>query len=291
MSFCSSLGASPYPVSEHQLSKFVAFMYQEGLSAGTMKSYLAAVRHAQIALGLGDPVMGRMPHLQYVLKGARRSMAGGTKRTRLPITPEILKRLRRTWERPPVRADASMLWAAATLCFFGFLHTGEAVFPSDSGFDPRYHLAYGDVRVNSPQNPSWMEVHIKRSKCDQFAEGVKLVIGTTGSDLCPVAAMLGFLVQRGNAPGALFLFKDGSPLTRARFVSALRSALAESGFDPSLYAGHSFRVGAATTAALRGLQDSLIKTLGRWNSSAYMVYIRTPQSTLASVAKSLVSHM
>ena len=46
-------------------------MYQEGLSAGTMKSYLAAMRHAQIALGLGDPVMVWMPQLQYVLKGCR----------------------------------------------------------------------------------------------------------------------------------------------------------------------------------------------------------------------------
>ena len=95
-------------------------MYQEGLSAGTMKSYLSAVRHAQIALGLGNLVMVRMPQLQYVLKGARRRLAERAKRIRLPITPEILQRLRRAWERLPVRADASMLWAAATLCYFGF---------------------------------------------------------------------------------------------------------------------------------------------------------------------------
>ena len=179
---------------EHQLSKFVAFMYQEGLSAGTMRSYLAAIRHRQIAMGLGDPVMVRMPQLQYVLRGARRRLAGGPKRTRLPITPEILQQLKKSWEGHPIRADASMLWAAATLCFFAFLRTGEAVAPSVSRFDSRYHLAYGEVRVNSIHNPSWMEVHIKRSKCDQFAEGIKLVIGATCSDLCPVAAMLGYLV-------------------------------------------------------------------------------------------------
>ena len=69
MSFCSAIASSPYPVTEHQLSKFVAFMYQEGLSAGTMKTYLAAVRHAQISMGLGDPLMVRMPQLQYVLRG------------------------------------------------------------------------------------------------------------------------------------------------------------------------------------------------------------------------------
>ena len=77
MAFSSSIEASPYPVSEHHLSKFLTFVYQEGLSAGTMKSYLAAVRHAQIAMGLGDPAMVSMPHLQYVLRGTRQTLGGG----------------------------------------------------------------------------------------------------------------------------------------------------------------------------------------------------------------------
>ena len=280
---------SPYPVSERGLSAFVAFLYQQGLSAATMKYYLAAVRYAQIVIGLGDPVMTSMPQLQYVLKGARRNLAGRPRRTRLPITPEILRLLQASWERLPSRADAVMLWAASTLCFFAFLRMGEAVVPSDGGFDPRLHLAYGDVRVDSTLDPSWMEVVIKRSKCDQFGAGVTLSVGTTGTGLCPVAAMLGYLVQRGSAPGPLFRFSDGHSLTRVRFVSCIRTALGDSGMDPSLYAGHSFRVGAATTAALRGLQDSLIKTLGRWESSAYQLYIRTPRSTLTAVARSLVS--
>ena len=263
-------------------------MYQQGLSAATMKSYLAAVRHAQIALGLGDPAMVKMPQLQYVLRGARRNLAGRPGRTRLPITPEILRQLRRIWERHPSRNDAIMLWAAATLCFFAFLRMGEAVVPSDSGFDARYHLTYDDVRFNSSCSPSWMEVRIKRSKCDQFSRGVTLSVGATGTDICPVASMLGYMVQRGSSHGPLFLFSDGRPLTRDRFVSSLRKALSECGINPTLYAGHSFRVGAATTAALHGIQDSLIKTLGRWDSSAYMIYIRTPQSTLVSVAKLLV---
>ena len=95
------------------------------------------------------------------------------------------------------------------------------VVPSDTGFDPRFHLSYGDIPMNCVLNPSWMEVLIKRSKCDQFAQGVTSV-GSAGSDICPVVAMLGYLVQHGSAPGPLFLFADGRPLTRDRFVSAVR---------------------------------------------------------------------
>ena len=72
------------------------------------------------------------------------------------------------------------------------------------------------------------------------------------------------------------------------FVSAVRSALGLAAVDSSLYARHSFRIGAATTAAQRVIPDSLIKALGRWQSSAYTIYIRTPRETLCSVAQRLV---
>ena len=130
-----------------------------------------------------------------------------------------------------------------------------------------------------------MVVHIERSKCDLFVEWVKLVVEATDSDLCAVALMLGYLVQRGSSQGPLFLFKDGHLQTHDCLVLALRSALVESGITPSLYTDHSFYLGAATTAVLQGLQDSLINTKGGGlASSAYMVYIRTLQSTLVSVA-------
>lgn len=45
----------PFPVNGPGLAAFVASLYIEGLAAGTVKSYLAAVCHAQIAVGLGDP--------------------------------------------------------------------------------------------------------------------------------------------------------------------------------------------------------------------------------------------
>ena len=52
------------------------------------------------------------------------------------------------------------------------------------------------------------------------------------------------------------------------------------------YLGHSFRIGA--TAAAVGIPDHLIKTLGRWISYAYQIYIRTPTKVLACVASRMV---
>ena len=97
------------------------------------------------------------------------------------------------------------------------------------------------------------------------------------------------MVVYGHSPGPFFLFADSLYLTADRFVTALRSALWSAGTDDAHYAGHSFRIGAASTAAAKGIQESLIKTMGRWESSAYMLYIRTPRETLCAVAQTLMT--
>jgi hypothetical protein len=274
-------------VTEQVLAAFVAHLYTEKLAANTVKNYLAAVRHAQISLGMGDPQMGNMPRLEYVVKGLKRRVMPAQNRQRLPITPEILGQLKRVWQVGTDRRDMAMLWAAATMCFFGFLRLGEVVVPSDTGFDSSRHLTYTDVKVDSQAAPRYLEVRIKVSKTDPFRKGVSVFLGWTGGELCPVAAVLDYMVRRGPGDGPLFSFSDGRPLTRERFVTALRKALDQAGLNAAVYAGHSFRIGAATTAARKGIQDSLIKTLGRWESAAYTVYIRTPRETLCGVARSL----
>ena len=115
-------------------------------------------------------------------------------------------------------------------------------------------------------------------------KGVTIFLGATGSTLCPVNALLAYVDVRGQAPGPLFRFKDQQPLTRERLVSCLRTAISKAGFDPNLYAGHSFRIGAATAAHLNGVEDSTIMTLGKWKSDAYLRYIRTPKEQLAKLS-------
>ena len=71
------------------------------------------------------------------------------------------------------------------------------------------------------------------------------------------------------------LFKAGrfSPLSHTHVTDVLRQLLQQAGYDSHLYSSHSFRIGAVTTSAAAGLPPWLIKTLGRWNSNAYMTYI------------------
>ena len=119
--------------------------------------------------------------------------------------------------------------------------------------------------------------------------GVDLIIGKSGDNLCPVAAMLSFLAARGAGSGPLFQFSDCRYLTRDRLVSELRWILAAAYIDTSQYCGHSFRIGAATTAARAGVEDLLIKTMGKWELVAYLSYIRTSKDQLSAVTARLSS--
>ena len=47
------------------------------------------------------------------------------------------------------------------------------------------------------------------------------------------------------------------------------------------YAGQSFQVGAAISAAIAGNEDSTIQTLGRWQSAVFLEYIQLPHEHLA----------
>ena len=182
-----------------------------------------------------------------------------------------------------------MIWAASCMCFFWFLRSGEIVVPSSFHYDPNLHLSYGDVCLNDTTSPKFLAVHIKAPKTDPFRQGISIYLGKSGVDVCPVSAILAYMLSRVNQPGAFFAYASGQPLTRKLFVSSMRAALRSQGVYASTYCGHSFRIGAATAAAKNGVPDSLIKTMGRWESSAYTRYIRTPRQTLCMVAQSLVS--
>ena len=67
---------------------------------------------------------------------------------------------------------------------------------------------------------------------------------------------MSYLQTRQDCPGAFFLLSTGSIVTKPWFVEQIRSVLTSFGLPQDDYAGHSFRIGAATTAAQKGLEDS-----------------------------------
>ena len=272
-------------MSEAQLCYYAASLGEQGLMASSIRGYLSAVRQLQIRAGLPDPEVGKMPRLQQILKGVKtsRGREGRATQRKRPITGTVMKQLYAV-----VGSEDTMVWAACSVAFFGFLRTGEFTIPSQGAYDPKIHLNVGDVSADHPTNPQVIHIKLKKSKTDPCYQGRVIVLGRSGEELCPVRALMGYLRKRGMKTGALFIREGGEPLTKPQFVTWVREKLERIGYDPREYSGHSFRAGAATTAARAGVEDSIIKALGRWESSAYLIYVRLNPEDLRDIARRLV---
>ena len=85
----------------------------------------------------------------------------------------------------------------------------------------------------------------------------------------------------------LFLIPGKLPLSKTWFNHHLKQILIKSNLSPERYSAHSFRIGAATSAANQGISSSSLQQMGRWSSSAFTSYIRPDINTVLSNQRSL----
>ena len=172
--------------------------------------------------------------------------------------------------------DTVMHWAAFTLAFFGFLRDSEFTYSSP----PKHHQS----NFYPPDNQTVENRSVSpRYYLDHFEKPL--------TSLCSERSPRISVLQRNptNLHEPLFTLKNSEPLTRTVVNSNLRELLNQLGYVDKEYATHSFRIGAATTAAAANLPPWLIKTLGRCRSDCYELYIKTPRSIIDSVPKKLAS--
>ena len=142
-SFCN-----PFPLSEHLLRYFAAYLASQDLSPQTIKSYLSGLRSLQISMGLPDPRdQSSLPMLKQVQAGicwARAHKGTAGTRIRLPITVQVMANIKCTLFESS-NPEKLVIWAIACTAFFGFFRLGELLPGSASSFNPATDLAWGDV--------------------------------------------------------------------------------------------------------------------------------------------------
>ena len=289
--FCTQANVTQIPTSESTLSLFIAHLARTGLAHSTIKVYLSSIGNLHLSCNHHHEYRRSLtPRLEQILRGIKREQAcTRPARVRLPVTVDIMHSIYSILSKTPNQYQAIMLWAACCIAFFGFLRVGEMTVPTQTAFNDSVHLSLQDIALDSRSAPTIVWLTIKQSKTDPFREGARLCLGLTDSTVCPVKALLPYLALRGSDPGPLFCLENKTPLTRVHFKNLLSTTLRIAGFDDSLYNTHSFRIGAATSAKEVGISDAHIQLLGRWRSSTFQTYIRTPTTVLMRLSKQLVS--
>ena len=256
------------PIATPHLALFIAFLFDRNYASSTVSTYLSAIGYSHKLFGYGDP--SKIFFISQMLKGYGKLNSNID--SRLPITRPILHKLLNVSDvMIKSKYELCLFRAMCSLAFHAFLRVGEMTITNSFN-----HATLTVDNINKLVNTDNHVVSIKvtfvryKHSCNQ--PPFSLII-SRHSCFCPVQYLLDYLSLRGPAPGALFILK-GHPVTRQYFCSLLSTAIRLSGLNPSRYKGHSFRIGAASDAAERGLSDSQIRTLGRWKSNAFLRYIR-----------------
>lgn len=269
-------------INEDLLILFVTHCHQAlQFKFDTIKAYLAGIRYHYIKNNLGDP-LGNTLRLHYILRGIKKTQATVTIK-RLPITFKLLQHMCFTLTSPlgvfSPMLDL-MLSSIFLTAFYGFLRCGEFTCrqTSDSHF-----IRLCDINVF--KDWSQFTLFLRISKTDPFGKGVYINIFANNL-LYPVRTMVQYLEMRrsqgATSMSPLFVndFVSYKPLMRHTFIGFLKDLLSRIGLNNLDYNGHSFRIGAATSAAAAGVQDHVIQTLGRWSSDCFTRYIHTDPKTI-----------
>ena len=258
------------------------------MHSSTIRVYLAGINFI-IKLLTGAPHPCHLhPHVTLLLKGIKRHEPRQPP-SRQPLTASILAHcitvLRSGYSDP---ISDSTLECLFLLAFYGFLRCSEFT-SSNTRFDPSLHPCLSDLSV---LDSSTLIYTLKRSKTDQFGSSSPIYLFKLNSPLSPYEPLTRHLSirqsQSASPSDPLFITESGSIVTRTWFHHHLRLILTKAGYAAKHFSGHSFRIGAASTASRKGVPEHTIQILGRWSSQAYHAYIRSNPHDLLQAHAALV---
>ena len=283
LQFCHCYGLLPIPADQETLLYFATFLADaKGLQHRTITGYLYGVHVLHIGVGLPDPLKGALK-LQKCLRAIH--IQSNPESHKLAFTYNLLVLAQPLHQFPAQQ----VFWAALTMAHFSLLHIGEFTVDQKQ-FDPTHHLCIQDVTPNltTQSELRYITIHLKTSKTDPFGQGVNMIIGCSGTQVCGACAAWDLIQShwvKQASPAAPFFQLSSWPLSRDVMVGDIKGLLAKLGLNPSSYSVHSLCIGGATTATAASLRDWEIRSLGCWKSNTYQMYIRETMDMKANCAR------
>lgn len=238
----------------------------------TIRGYLSGIATLHRDNGYPTPTDNHV--VRRVLDGIQRDQAQrGQKSLRsLPITTTLLDIIAPSVDMS--NADEAMMFTAMRTGTSALLRIGEF---TDTG-EPERLLRMRHIR----RMTGGYMITLPFTKTDQIGGNQSAFVG----DASTVTLLDTYIKRRKpTTDSALFVFKDGTPLSRSKLLHRISQLLSSVHTPP--HRGYSFRAGGATSLNEAGVAAHTIKSLGRWVSNAYELYVRqTPNQLLSQAAAS-----
>jgi hypothetical protein len=208
-----------------------------------------------------------------MLKGLRRLGGDEQRKIRRGVRARLLRAAMDKYLDPKIPLHANKR-AAFALAFQGLLRGAE--FTTDK-FNPSKDMTRADL-VSLTDSRAIVMMRPSKNMAHLHGKTVPLVIGAGGKFIDAVAELNNLVlvdkVRASDAPNVP-LFRDG---TRALNATTMRRDLqymmSTVGQEPGQFGLHSLRIGGATALFAAGADPIVIRTMGRWSSDCYRLYVR-----------------
>lgn len=244
---------------------FLLSLMQQQFSSHYVMKTLAGISFFFKLEGL-QPCSGYFS-VRQALKGyRRRSLVPDSRR---PISVELLGGLCGATKLVCFSEYEALLFNTAfSFAFFGAFRISELV-PANK--KESSGISYEQVVVDQFGVRVWLQ----HSKMAQAGRGCLVNLQAQENVLvCPVALVQRFLGAKPPVGGQFFIHANLEPLTKYQFDSVLQKCLNQLGLQNFRFSSHSFRIGAASEAARKGLSETAIMEMGRWKLKCFKLYVR-----------------
>lgn len=270
--FCTVLRVPPFPLTEMQMCRFVAFLTFSLGSHGSVMNYLGGVKKLNALARLPPPEL--TGYLDSVLRGVKRLLAHPVKQAD-PMTPELLSEISKFVDMKDLKQLC--IFTAMVIGFFLFLRGANLTCKTQfNSFDPDQNLTRSDFRVSK----DLVLVMIRFTKTIQFKERVFLMplLPVENKNICPITwlkRMLEAIPAKPSSPAFCFPVGDQlAALTYRQLSEQMRKWAALAGVrDVSKITPYSLRRGGCTWAFECDLPATAIRLLGDWSSDTFYRYI------------------
>ena len=165
------------------------------------------------------------------------------------------------------------LWCGFLVAFYTLFRKAN-VCPKELLYDPETVLTRGDVIIDNENER--VLIFVNFSKTNQFQKSCHVIPIPKNVDPClDLFRHLGSLFRKVKADddAPALSFSPTSFVTHKTFTERLKKLLSQSGLEPSLFSGHSFRRGGASYLYSVGGSTLMVQVLGSWSSQIFTRYI------------------
>ncbi|MBU2887756.1 tyrosine-type recombinase/integrase [Gilvimarinus agarilyticus] len=265
--YCVRMDYPPLPFEDYVVDAYLSYMMAEGRKRSAIDRRVSSLVAWANALELDDPrasfkVKNRLGRIRKMVKNKRRQAEG----LRVAHLEQALSLF-----DPAIARDCQDI----ALLFVGFetlCRQSELV-----RFD------WEDLRLDS-DGSSLLE--LDWHKTDQDGDGTYLYLSRNTTDL-----LLGWQRRSGQSSGAIFRGiyssgKMGDRLSERGVSRCFKRTAGRLGLEPSVFSGHSNRVGAAQEMVEGNVDSAKIMLSGRWKSMAMLTqYAKRIQAKRGGMAE------